>query len=296
MNPIVLLAGVMTFGGIAFLVWTLAAGTETPGISRRDFASSLGSTDLREMILRESAGDRALKPAITAISAFVRRITPVGRIEALDKKRSMAGLSPRMTIEKILASKVIFAILLALAAYMYKGIGIWPLAAGGIGFILPDTYVKNVADKRQQQIALELPDILDQVTIGVEAGLGFDAAMARAARSSKGPMADEVNRTLSHVAAGLSRAEALRGLAARNKVPELRQFVGAILQADQYGIAMAQVLRVQSGEQRRRRRQRAEEQAMKLPVKILFPLIACIMPALFIVLVGPAALKIKDGL
>ena len=119
--------------------------------------------------------------------------------------------------------------------------------------------------------------------------------MARSAKSNDGPLSEELSRTLQHVQAGLSRADALRGLANRNKVPELRQFVGAILQAEQFGIPMAQVLRVQASEQRRRRRQRAEEKAMKLPVKVLFPLILCILPALFIVLIGPAGLQIKNA-
>jgi tight adherence protein C len=129
----------------------------------------------------------------------------------------------------------------------------------------------------------------------VEAGLGFDAALTRAAKANSGPLAEEISRTLAHVTAGLSRAEAMRGLANRTKVPELRQFVGAILQAEQYGVPMAQVLRVQAAEQRRKRRQRAEEQAMKLPVKVLFPLVLCILPALFIVLVGPAGLKMAES-
>ena len=164
------------------------------------------------------------------------------------------------------------------------------------GYLLPDLLLSNAATNRQKRIRLELPDTLDQMTIGVEAGLGFEAAMARAGRSGDGPLAEELVRTLQEVQAGMSRADAMRGLAERNDVAELRQFVLAVRQAETYGIPIAQVLRAQAAELRVKRRQRAEEQAMKLPVKVIFPLVLCILPAIFVVVLGPAAIRVADNI
>jgi tight adherence protein C len=261
-----------------------------------------GGTDYRSQVLARSATDRAIAPALRAVVRKVSRLTPKGWVNETEQRLAMAGLTGSWTAEKVLTLKTIGGILGSLLSFWFfsRGIGsklnlIGFLACAPFGFFICDILIKNGAQKRQQLIQRELPDILDQITVGVEAGLGFDSAMARSAKSNDGPLAEEFARTLQHVAAGLSRAEALRGMANRNKVPELRQFIGAILQAEQFGIPMAQVLRVQAGEQRRRRRQRAEEKAMKLPVKVLFPLVLCILPALFIVLIGPAALQIRSA-
>ena len=290
----VLLAAFLLFAALAALFVTVFGGKAST-ISTKQFADSF-STDLREIILTRGANDRAVQPAIKVLANIVRKVTPAGRVASLDHRRAMAGLAPSWTIEKVLASKVFFMMFFGFTDVILKIKGTAGIIGASIlGFFAIDLYIKNVSDKRQAQIGLELADMLDQITIGVEAGLGFDAAMARASKASSGPLAEEFHRTISHIHAGLSRAEALRGLSTRNKIPELRQFVGAILQADQYGIPMAQVLRVQAGEQRRKRRQRAEEKAMKLPVKILFPLIVCIMPVLFIVLVGPAGIRIAHS-
>lgn len=293
--PTVILVGFLFFAAIAILIWTVV-GSSQQSMTTRQFAEGF-TTDLREVILAKGANERAVQPLVAFLAQLARRLTPAGRVASLDHRRAMAGLPPSWTIEKILASKIVFGALFPLFAKVtnFKGT-MGMVGAGVLGFFAVDLYINNTSKKRQQQIALDLADMLDQITIGVEAGLGFDAALARASRASKGPLAEEFHRTMSHIHAGLSRAEALRGLGARNKIPELRQFVGAILQADQYGIPMAQVLRVQANEQRRKRRQRAEEKAMKLPVKILFPLVVCILPSLFVVLVGPAGLRMANGL
>ena len=148
------------------------------------------------------------------------------------------------------------------------------------------------AKERSQQIGLELADTLDQMTIAVEAGLGFDAAMVRAARNGKGPLAEELVRTLQDIQMGRSRRQAYEALAQRTEAADLRRFVRAVIQADAYGISIADVLRTQAAEMRVKRRQRAEEKAMQIPVKVIFPLILCILPTLFIVLLGPAVLQI----
>jgi tight adherence protein C len=169
-------------------------------------------------------------------------------------------------------------------------------AVSVLGYFIPDLLIYSRGLERQTAIGLELPDTLDQMTIAVEAGLGFDAAMSRTGQNGKGPLAAELVRTLQDMQIGMSRREAYLALADRTGAPDLRRFVNAILQADRYGISISAVLRTQASEMRRKRRQRAEEQAMKIPVKVLFPLMVCILPVLFIALLGPAAINVVNTL
>ena len=289
---------------VPILAWTFLSDSNSPTVSASELVGKKKGDplDLRSQILSHSTRDRAIAPALAKLMKLMRRLTPKGWTEQMEQRIAMAGLNQKWSAERVLLLKAVGLILGSLYAFKNLTGGIdgikgmlMVVAPAPLGFFLPDILIKNNADKRQKQIQLQLPDFLDQITVGVEAGLGLDAAMARTAKSNNGPLAEEFRRTLQHVQAGLSRGEALRGLANRNKVVELRQFVASILQAEQFGIPMAQVLRVQAGEQRRKRRQRAEEKAMKLPVKVLFPLVLCILPALFVVLIGPAALSIMDA-
>ncbi|MBA2696651.1 MAG: type II secretion system F family protein, partial [Actinobacteria bacterium] len=161
-----------------------------------------------------------------------------------------------------------------------------------VTYFLPELLLHSRAQERSAQIGLELADTLDQMTIAVEAGLGFDQAMQRAAANGRGPLAEELTRTLQDISAGRPRRDAYTSLAARTGAPDLRRFMRAIIQADKYGVAIADTLRTQASEMRMKRRQRAEEKAMQIPVKVIFPLMLCILPVLFIVLMGPAALDI----
>lgn len=294
------LGALLFFTSIPLLYWTWSKQPVSP-FRGSNLLGGAVSTDLRENILTQSTTDRALRPAIDGLAALARRATPAGWTAKLDKRRHSAGLA-HVSVEKLLAAKVLGGALGLFFGYYLFNISeksivkLAALAVPALGFFFVDIRVKSKADERQKMIKRELPDILDQLTVGVEAGLGFDAAVTRTAKTSRAMLALELTRVIQHMAAGLSRAEALRGLATRLDVPELRQFVAAVIQADQYGIPMAQVLRVQSTEQRRRRRQAAEEQAMKLPVKVLFPLVFCILPALFTVVVGPAGIQIARTL
>lgn len=300
MNILVVLAFLLIAGGIFYAIWTFIGADKGNRVSADDLLGvTIKTGSLREAVMTQSAKDRAVLPFVHAVLGRIRRVSPVGWIESTEQKIAMSTLT-HWSIERVIAMKIIGLLVGLFIAYTRLPINgrldfILVLGLPPLGFFLADILIRNNADKRQAEIQKQLPDILDQVTIGVEAGLGFDAALTRAAKANSGPLAEEISRTLAHVTAGLSRAEAMRGLANRTKVPELRQFVGAILQAEQYGVPMAQVLRVQAAEQRRKRRQRAEEQAMKLPVKVLFPLVLCILPALFIVLVGPAGLKMAES-
>jgi len=165
-----------------------------------------------------------------------------------------------------------------------------------IGFFLPDLLLYNSGQRRQQQIPVILPDSLDMLTICVEAGLGFDASLAQVARNTKGPVAAEFSRVLQEMQIGKSRTEALRAMADRTTVPELQAFVSALVQSSEMGIPIAHVLREQAKEMRIRRRQRAEELAQKVPVKITFPLIFCLFPALMVVILGPGVIEIAHTL
>jgi tight adherence protein C len=167
--------------------------------------------------------------------------------------------------------------------------------ASAFGFMGPDALLAAKARERQEVIERELPDVLDQVTICVEAGLGFEAALQRAAATGSGPLAVELARTLQDIGLGMSRRAALDALMERTDVADLRHFVLALGQAERHGVPIAQVLRIQAVELREKRRQRAEERALKLPVKLVFPLVLCILPALFIVLLGPAAIRISSS-
>jgi tight adherence protein C len=161
-----------------------------------------------------------------------------------------------------------------------------------LGYFLPNIVLLNIIQRRQAKMRRALPDAIDLLTISVEAGLGFDAALAQVSRNSTGPLAEEFYRTLQEVQLGRSRSEAMRNLADRSSIPELTAFVLAMVQADVFGISVANVLRIQSREMRKKRRQLAEERAMKVPIKVLFPVLFCIFPALFVVILGPAIMRI----
>ena len=163
------------------------------------------------------------------------------------------------------------------------------------GFFAPSMYLYQRTYDRSARIQRELPDAIDLLTISVESGLGFDAALQQVAYNTEGPLADEFSRVLREMQIGSSRSEALRALAERSNLSELRSFVSSMVQADAFGIPIANVLRVQSSEMRVKRRQRAEEKAQQVPVKMTIPLIFCILPSLFIVVMGPAVLQVMDS-
>ena len=212
----------------------------------------------------------------------------------------MAGRPATWPLDRIIIAKPIAALLLGGLGFLVFLMNPAPqqfiLATGllVLGFFLPDLLAYNAGIKRQEAIQLELPNILDQLLISVEAGLGFEAAMARVASTSPGPMAQEMSRTLQEMQLGRSRADAY-SLAERSSVADLKSFVRAVIQADRYGIGIVRVLKVQAAQMRVKRRQRAEEKAMKLPVKVLFPLLTFIFPVLFIVILGPAVINIMQS-
>lgn len=242
------------------------------------------------------AGQQA--PMLLGIS---KRLTPGSYESKLDHWLSLAGRPASMPLDKLIVSKPLLALAGALAGILLlsnsptsTNIAL-AIFATVFFYFVPDLLVYNKAIKRQEAIELELPNTLDQMLISVEAGLGFESAMARVGAYGGGPLAQELVRTLQDIQVGRPRQEAYEAMAARSSVQDLKGFVRAVVQADKYGIGIAKVLRAQAKDARLKRRQRAEEKAMKLPVKVLFPLIFFIFPVLFIVLLGPAAINIIEA-
>ncbi len=248
-----------------------------------------------------SFGDRVLGPVLDTMADRVLSLLPHGLLARIRMRLIQAG--EPITLEGFLiicaaASGILGALGLAVAISMMgtidaKGLLGMAVLAGG-GAFMPFLWLSNRIGQRQTAIIRSLPDCFDLVTTCVEAGLGLDAALARVAEKVKGPFADDLSLTLREIGMGKGRAQALRELAERTGVADLTTFVNAIIQAEQMGTSIGQVLRVQSDQMRTRRRQRAEEQANKAPVKMTFPLVLCIFPTLFIVILGPAVIQLYD--
>jgi tight adherence protein C len=242
--------------------------------------------------------DRIIVPLTARLGGLGRALTPAGAVARLRRQLDYAGNPVDWPAERVVRIKGVALVVMAagagLFASVYTGLANVLLAVAGgavFGFFLPDLLVYNNGLKRQEDIKRTLPDVLDMLTVCVEAGLGFDAATAQVARNSRGPLAGEFTRILREMQIGKSRAEALRTLGERTTVPELRNFSSAIVQASELGIPVAKVLREQAKEMRIKRRQRAEELAQKVPIKILFPMLFCQFPALFVVIMGPGVLR-----
>ena len=247
--------------------------------------------------------DRVLAPLLDRAVKLGKRLTPADHGERIRMKLEVAGNPPGWTVDRVTALKFIgfsAALILGLIISVLFGLGFAPMlglcvVASLAGYFAPNLYLYQKGYDRTQKIQRAMPDALDLLTISVESGLGFDAALSQVARNTDGPLADEFARVLQEMQIGLGRGAALRALGDRTHVPELRGFVSAMVQADSLGIPVAQVLRVQAREIRTKRRQRAEEQAQKVAVKILIPLIFCILPCLFIAVLGPAAIGIFEA-
>lgn len=229
------------------------------------------------------------------------RLTPKGYAGWLDRLLAKAGRPVRLPLERLLIAKPALALLAAFASILFatkSPTGLMLLLAfvlPVLAYFVPDILIHGRGAERQKAIEMELPNTLDQMLISVEAGLGFESAMARAGQNGKGPLAEELIRTAQDMNVGRSRKEAYLAMGQRADVPDLRSFVRSVVQADAYGIALANVLRTQAKQMRVKRRQRAEEKAMKLPVKVLFPLMFCILPVLFIVIIGPAVINVAKS-
>lgn len=280
--------------GLALLVLSLL-----PARSRqRGVAGALVAIEKR-YTQRAPATQQEAQPAALPgwLRALTLRLSPSGISGSIQRRLDLAGNPSNWTTDQFLAVKGLGLLVLGGLGALYglHSLG-WLVICTGIGgvsgFYLPDVLLYNAGLKRQQRIQTALPDTLDMLTVCVEAGLGFDSALVRVARSTTGPLAEEFTRALQEMQIGASRTQALRGMAERSTAPELRTFISAVVQASELGVPTAQVLREQAKEMRVKRRQRAEEKAQKVTVKILFPLISCLFPALFVVILGPGVITI----
>jgi len=267
-------------------------------------AANAGIIDDNE--LQGSFMDRIGKQMFTGVGDLGRKFTPAGYIEKVRHKFVMAGRDSTAEVDRFLASRV-FAICAVplVIAFMF----VWnPLAFEGMTRLMivglaiavlimgPEAKLTRAVDSRQAAIMADLPDVLDLLTISVEAGLGFEQALDRTISTVPGPLSTEFARMLGETRAGASRADAMRAMDARIDISEVRSFVLAILQADTFGVSIGRVLRAQADEMRIRRRQIAQEKAQKAPVKMLIPMVFCIFPALFVVILVPAMIQIVDSL
>jgi tight adherence protein C len=252
--------------------------------------------------LEKSFGERVLAPLQARAVGIGRRISGADTAQRIRRKLDLAGNPAGWTVDRVLSGKVIGAVAGLIGGLVFQLMLDSPtvkivivIGATAIGFFAPNLYLYQKAHERAERLQRDLPDAIDLLTISVESGLGFDAALQQVARNTDGPLAEELSRVMREMQIGQGRADALRAMGERSSVGDLRTFVGAMVQADSFGIPVAQVLRVQSAEMRVKRRQRAEEKAQQVPVKITIPLIFCILPTLFIAVMGPAVLSIMDS-
>lgn len=252
--------------------------------------------------LLKSFGERFFVPLAEKVSGALGNAGPDGYMQGLQRRIVLAGEPGGVRASGLLAAKVGLAAMLGFLCAVPGMVELTTLAltlllvVGGlvVGFALPSVWLKIRTEKRQQAIRRDLPDMLEMLTISVEAGLGFDAALAKYVKNSRSVLAYEFGRVLKEIQGGMSRRDALRHLGVRVEVSELNSFIAAMIQADMLGISVAQVLRTQASEIRLRRKQYIEEQAQKLPVKMVFPVILCILPATIVVVMGPAILMLME--
>jgi len=296
-----LLIALATAGGILLVFWAIAGRTSGDAVQAR--LAQLGSMQaktLEEIELQQPFFDRTVRPMAVRLSGIGRKFTSAKKIGRTEKRLAQAGNPGDLRTVDFLGMKVVVAGAVAGIALLLLGVVmgnipfgfIAALAGGVIGFFAPEFWLSRRIKKRRKLILLAVPDTLDLLTISVRAGLGFDAALGKVVEKTKGPLADEFRRALAEIRMGKARREALRDLSGRADVRALSNFIAAIIQAEQLGVSISKVLQVQSEQLRIERRQRAEEAAAKAPIKMLFPLVGCIFPSMFIVILGPAIILI----
>lgn len=291
---------------LALVIYAFLSQAEEKSVVRESLRQLDGPSDTEEYAderLEESLLTRLLGPLGAIFSQLGRRFTPHGYIEQVRVKHQSAGIFDADAVDRFLATKVMLTI--GILPMFYIVMILNPLGLGGmlkVGMFLvlgavmlmgPDSSINRKVEARQTEILSGLPDVLDLLTISVEAGLGFEQALDRCIENVPGALSDEFARMLGETRAGAARAEALRNMDTRINVPEVRSFILAIIQADTFGVSIGRVLRAQAEEMRIKRRQIAQEKAQKAPVKMLIPMVFCIFPSIFVVILGPAMINIS---
>jgi tight adherence protein C len=304
----VLLFALLIAGAVAAVVFTVLSQLDERNMVRESLRQLDGYEveNQRDQQMLDPLRDRALAPLLEGLTGVGRRLTPVGYVEKVRQKFVHMGNASPQAVDRFLAVRVatvVGAVLVFLLVFVVNITGLTGNMRLAVGVLLmlvlligPDSVINRKVEERQKQIQRSLPDILDLLTISVEAGLGFEQALDRVIGAVPGPLTEEFSRMLGETRAGAARADAMRAMDERCDVPELRAFVLAIIQADTFGVSIGRVLRGQSEEMRIKRRQLAQERAQKAPVKMLIPMVFCIFPALFLVVLGPAMLSIQKTL
>jgi len=304
MEPGIIVAAVAAVAVLLIAIGVAGSRTEDPLKARLNQLGQMTAKDLQELELQQPFFDRTVKPLAGRLSGAVARITSSSFTERTEKRLAMAGNPGDMKVADWLGIKAIatgvvaglmFIIFGVLGGSITQGL-LLALVGTGIGYIGPEFWLGRRVRARQKAILIGIPDALDLLTISVRAGLGFDAALGKVVEKLKGPLVDEFRRALAEVRVGKARREALRDIVPRTEVQPLTNFISAIIQAEQLGVSISKVLQVQSEQLRIERRQRAEEQAAQAPIKMLFPLVGCIFPSLFVVILGPALILIMQNL
>jgi tight adherence protein C len=290
--------------GIGLGIITLFAGfaieSRGSGLQARLARYAKPAVTLEEMELRLPITDRLVLPMLRRVLDSLYRMTPGSQLAQTRQNMARAGVLAEMSVAQFQTRRLLVALLLGGGVAFYGGLTSMPpltsyslgLPLAALGYMLPSITLGSRMRKRQAVIQKQLPDAIDLLTVCVEAGLGFDAALARVVSKWKGPLTDEFERLLADLRMGRVRRDALKDMADRTAVADVQSFVSALIQADLLGVGLVKVLRVQSDQMRQRRRLRAEEQAQKAPVKMLFPLIFMIFPAVYIIILGPALLTL----
>ena len=301
MPPEILIAGI---AAAAVLFITIGLTTQPPkdAVQQRLEQLVVQPKTLEEFELQAPFFERAVRPLVKRLSALGRRGDQGGVIARTDAKLEKAGYPGGLRGADWVGVKLLALIAFAVLGFLL-GLGLggptgglfFALVGAGIGFMAPEFWLGGRIRKRAEEMVLELPDALDLLTISVEAGLGFDAALAKVVEKMEGPLVNEFRQALAEIRMGRTRREALRDVASRADSQPINNFIGAIVQAEQLGVPIAKVLQIQSNQLRIERRQRAEEAAAKAPVKMLFPMVGCIFPTIFIVILGPAVITVMKG-
>jgi tight adherence protein C len=259
--------------------------------------------DVRDQEMLAPISERVVAPLLEGLTGVAQHFTPHGYGEKIAQKLVHAGNPPNLNVDKILVMKLLglvsVIVWLPLMLFLHFSgmlLFVGVLVLWGASFMYPDLVINRKIEDRQKQISRKLPDILDLLVISVEAGLGFEQALDRTCTAVPGALSDEFRRMLHEIRIGATRADALRAMADRSDVPELRSFILAMLQADTFGVSISRLLRSQADEMRITRRLKAQEKAQKAPVKMLFPLVFCIFPSIFVVILGPAMINISRAL
>jgi tight adherence protein C len=302
---LIALVGVTVFGAIVCLVYSLFGRSRATSMETRiqDFRSRAVTLDEDQVDLELPFGERVLRPTIEGFSRTISSVLPASVLADIQKQLVMCG-NPMTLQSYVTFWAVMFCTLTGLGLIMFVALpgsiliqkALFVVMFAGIGWIFPRMWLKGKVKARQKLVIRAMPDAMDLITTCVEAGLGLDAALARVAEKSGGPLAEELSRMLRDIAMGKLRREAMTELDERIGVEELSSFINSVIQAEQLGVGIAQVLRVQSDQLRTRRRQRAEQAAHEAPIKMLFPLVLFIFPAFLLVILGPAALRIAQSL